>query len=95
MRKAAPKRSKEKVTMVNVFSEVDIPMDLFSNLSEVKRETNNPAKAKMSIIEAPAQCMVLKKIPEVASASISPLKIGFDFILMIVLGVQEGEHASV
>jgi hypothetical protein len=33
--------------------------------------------------------MVLKKIPAVASTSMSPLKIGFDFMIKIVLGFRE------
>lgn len=88
MRKAVPKINKEKVTNIDTFSTGDMPSDLFSGLSDVKRETNNPAKAKMSIIDAPAQCIVLKKIPAVASASISPLKIGFDFMIRLFWGFE-------
>jgi hypothetical protein len=63
-----------------------MPSDLFSGLSDVKSETNNPAKANMSIIDAPAQCIVLKKIPAVASTSMSPLKIDFDFMINLFWG---------
>ena len=77
------------MTSIDAFSAGDIPSDLFSGLTAVNRETNNPAKAKMSIIDAPDQCMVLKKIPAVASTSMSPLKIGFDFMIKLFWGSNE------
>jgi hypothetical protein len=42
----------------------------------------------MSIIDAPGQCMVLNKIPAVASTSISPLKIDFDFMIRLFWGFE-------
>jgi hypothetical protein len=56
----------------------------------VKREMNKRTNAKISKIEAPGQCMVLNKIPTVASPSISPFKIGFDFMIELFWGFGVG-----
>ena len=90
MRKAVPRISREKVAIIATFSKADIPCALFSLRSVVKSERKRIPNASISIMEAPGQCKALNKIPTVASTSASPLKIGFDFMIKIVLGFRLG-----